>query len=174
MNLLTHQYLSAADPLRRLLDPHTANTGAVLACWPPLDEFTPPEQRQDWTGREWAEFLDGPTHEWPFSHGPGRSRRPIWHAQATLPGSAAVPGRWWWRRAGHRLPAAGPGGGSGNRWIAVHEAPGRVHLLVNLIDEHGGWADVPCPRLAAEARLFAGPPHAQIAPTRSPLPARRR
>ncbi|MEU7401331.1 hypothetical protein [Streptomyces sp. NPDC044948] len=131
----------------------------VVAHWPGLDYYTPFDEQQIWTSVEWAEHLDDPTWEHPFTASPHGDRRTIWHADVRLaPDDRDLTGPEWSEIAHRIARTAGiqrPGDDQGCRWIAVQAQPGRLDLLANLIRPDGTWTAQPhrlLALLAAESR----------------------
>ncbi|MFB7630515.1 relaxase/mobilization nuclease [Streptomyces sp. NPDC056149] len=130
----------------------------VVAHWAGLD-FTLDDEQVVWASAQWAEHLDDPLVEHPFTTSPLGDRRAIVHIDVRLPpGDRALTGPEW-AEVGHRLArAAGieiPGDERGCRWIAVQAQPRRLDLIANLIRLDGTWSPQPvdlAPRLAGEAR----------------------
>ncbi|MER6274286.1 relaxase/mobilization nuclease [Streptomyces sp900105755] len=172
------------DPLEEALGrPVPPNEGlteyTVVAHWPGLDYFTLDDEQKTWTAVQWAEHLEDPYLEHPFTASPEDDRRAILHLSIRLhPDDRELTGPEW-AEVAHRLArAAGieiPGKDHGCRWIAVQAQPGRLDLIANLIHLDGAWHTPPADRLrrlANEARRIEQDLH--LIPVRSgpaPRPA---
>ncbi|WP_266506821.1 relaxase/mobilization nuclease [Streptomyces uncialis] len=155
--------LLAADALeealgRPVVETEGRTSHTVLAHWNRLDYHTEGEQ-EGWTSVGWAEHLDDPTLEFPFTADARGNREPVFHLSVELhPGDRKLePAEW--KEIAHRFARASgiapPGDEQACRWIAVQAQPGRLDLLASLIRLDGAWQNQPSqlPRhLAAEAR----------------------
>ncbi|NIY65605.1 hypothetical protein [Streptomyces malaysiensis] len=132
---------------------------AVVAYWPGLDSYTLDDEQTTWTALQWAEHLEDPLLEHPFTASPQGDRRAIFHLDVRIhPDDRDLTGAEWAETA-HRLARAAsietPGEKTGCRWIAVQGKPGRLDLIANLIRLDGTWQQSPAdllPRLSDEAR----------------------
>ncbi|MFJ4918441.1 relaxase/mobilization nuclease [Streptomyces sp. NPDC088725] len=132
---------------------------AVVAYWPGLDSYTLDDEQATWTATQWAEHLEGPLLEHPFTTGPQGGRRAIFHLDARLHPDDRDLSAAEWAEAAHRLArAAGietPGDKNGCHWIAVQGKPGRLDVIANLVRLDGAWQRQPADllrRLSDEAR----------------------
>ncbi|MFF8447691.1 relaxase/mobilization nuclease [Streptomyces leeuwenhoekii] len=150
-----------AEALGRPLSPDEGLTEyTVVAHWPGLDYYTLDDEQRTWTSVQWAEHLEDPYLEHPFSAGPDDDRRAILHLEIRLhPDDRELTGPEWAETAHRFARAAGievPGAAErGWRWIAVQAQPGRLDLIANLIHLDGTWRTPPADilrRLADEAR----------------------
>ncbi|MBT2509197.1 relaxase/mobilization nuclease [Streptomyces sp. ISL-98] len=152
------------DPLTEALGrPVSPDEGlteyTVVAHWPGLDYYTLDDEQKIWTSVQWAEHLEDPYLEHPFTASPNDDRRAIFHLDIRLhPDDRELTGPEW-AEAAHRLARAAdievPGEEYGCRWIAVQAQPGRLDLIANLIRLDGSWHTQPgdvLRRLSAESR----------------------
>ncbi|OIJ91623.1 relaxase/mobilization nuclease [Streptomyces colonosanans] len=131
----------------------------VVAYWPGLDFYTLDDEQAVWTAAQWAEHLEGPLFENPFTASPRGDRQAIAHIDVRLhPDDRDLSGAEW-AEVAHRLArAAGieiPGDAHGCRWIAVQAKPGRLDLIANLLRLDSTWQHQPAnllQRLSDEAR----------------------
>ncbi|MGW5120264.1 relaxase/mobilization nuclease [Streptomyces noursei] len=131
----------------------------VVAYWPGLDFSAREGEQAVWTSAQWAEHLNDPLLEHPFTAGAQGDRRAIAHIDVRLhPDDRALTGPEW-AEVGHRFArVAGievPGDERGCRWIAVQAQPQRLDLIANLIRLDGTWHAQPfnlAQRLVKEAR----------------------
>ncbi|MEV7795552.1 relaxase/mobilization nuclease [Streptomyces sp. NPDC087512] len=162
LNARTH---SPRDPLAEALGrPLSPNEGltefTIVAHWPDLDYYTPNDEQRTWTSVQWAEHLEDPYLEHPFTASADDDRRAILHLVIRLhPDDRELTGPEWAEIAHRFARAAGieiPGAAEhGWRWIAVQAQPGRLDLIANLIHLDGTWRTPPSDilrRLADEAR----------------------
>ncbi|MFE1407828.1 relaxase/mobilization nuclease [Streptomyces sp. NPDC058770] len=161
LNERTH---APRDPLAAALGrPVSPDEGlaehAIVAHWPGLDYYTPDDEQKVWRSIQWAEHLEGPYLEHPFTASPNDDRRAILHLDVRLhPDDRELTGPEWSETA-HRLArAAGmevPGDENGCRWIAVQAQPARLDLIASLIRHNGTWHTPPADvlrRLSDESR----------------------
>ncbi|KUM99911.1 hypothetical protein AQI95_35940 [Streptomyces yokosukanensis] len=131
---------------------------AVVAHWPGLNSYLDGEQAT-WSAAQWAEHLQDPLFNNPFTSSPAGGRKAFVHIGARFhPDDRDLSGAEW-AEVAHRLArAAGieiPGDQDGCRWIAVQAKPGRIDLIANLVRLDGTWQRQPAHlprRLADEAR----------------------
>ncbi|MFI0776179.1 relaxase/mobilization nuclease [Streptomyces sp. NPDC021212] len=144
---------------------------SVVAYWPGLDSYALDDEQATWTAVQWAEHLEDPLFENPFTTGPRDDRRAIFHLHVRLhPDDRDLSGAEW-AEAAHRLARASgfetPGDNNGCRWIAVQGKPGRLDLIANLIRLDGTWQPRPAnflrrlsdeaSRIEQDLRLVPGP-----------------
>ncbi|WP_432141058.1 relaxase/mobilization nuclease [Streptomyces sp. bgisy084] len=150
--------LGYAVPIVGVLTEH-----AVVAYWPGLDSYLLDNEQATWTAKQWAEHLEDPLLEHPFTASPKGDRRAIFHLDARLHPDDRELSRAEWAEAAHRLArAAGietPGDTNGCHWVAVQGKHGRLDLIANLIRLDGTWQRQPADilrRLSGESRLIEG------------------
>ncbi|MFR9792625.1 relaxase/mobilization nuclease [Streptomyces sp. MB22_4] len=150
-----------AEALGRPLSPNEGLTEyTIVAHWPDLDYYTPNDEQRAWTSVQWAEHLEDPYLEHPFTASADDDRRAILHLDIRLhPDDRELTGPEWAETAHRFARAAGieiPGAAEhGWRWIAIQAQPGRLDLIANLIHLDGTWRTPPSDilrRLADEAR----------------------
>ncbi|MFE9725953.1 relaxase/mobilization nuclease [Streptomyces sp. NPDC005794] len=145
----------------------------VVAHWSGLDYYVLDDEQTIWTSLHWAEHLEGPYLESPFTASPDDDRRAILHLDVRLhPADRELTGAEWAEAAQRLARAAGieiPGAADhGWRWIAVQAQPGRLDLIANLIHIDGTWRAPPADvlrRLTHEARRIEEDLH--LIPVRS-------
>ncbi|MFI1890223.1 hypothetical protein [Streptomyces jumonjinensis] len=144
--------LLAAGPLEEAFGDRAREDGpitrSIVAHWDRLGFYTGGEHER-WTAAQWAEFLDDPTHEWPFAADERGAREPIFRLTIDLYRSQREPRRAEWAQIVQRLArAAGLAqtGGAACRWVAVRSRPCSVDLLANLIRLDGAWQPHPVHR----------------------------
>ncbi|CAM5570468.1 relaxase/mobilization nuclease [Streptomyces aurantiogriseus] len=144
---------------RAVSDQEGLTDHTIVAYSPPLDFYTLDDEQAVWTSAQWAEHLDDPLVEHPFTASTLGDRHAIFHLDVRLHlGDRALTGPEWAEIVRRLARAAGidqPGDDNGCRWIAVQAQPGRIDLIANLIRRDGTWQPRHpnlARRVAAEAR----------------------
>ncbi|WP_225847283.1 relaxase/mobilization nuclease [Streptomyces sp. HPF1205] len=143
-------------------NPAATKTGTLVAAWPALAAHTSPGDFLSWRAAQWADFLNAPLLDHPFTASPGGDRRALFRLLLALGPDDRVLNTAGWTYAAHTVLAslglARPDGDGPHRWIAVRAHPRHLHLIANLISEDGTWAQLPeplLPHLQSQVRLLA-------------------
>lgn len=131
--------------------------GTVVAHWHQLGHYI--DDDRVWTAPEWADHLNSPARDHPFTTHPAGERRAVMHVTVRLHPLDRSLDHAEWAEIGHRIArtaALTPAGDSeACRWIAVQARPGRLDVIASLIRADGHWAALPrhlARELSAEAR----------------------
>lgn len=117
-----------------------------MAHWNRLDYHTEGEQ-EGWTSVGWAEHLDDPALEFPFTADARGNREPVFHLSVELHPEERELELAELKEIAHRFARASgiapPGDEQACHWIAVQAQPGRLDLLSSLIRLDGAWQNQP-------------------------------
>lgn len=109
--------LGRAVPLTGGLTEH-----AVVAYWPGLDSYTLDDEQETWTAKQWAEHLEDPLLEHPFSAGPQTTGGPY---STSMCGFTLTTGSCP-ARSGLRPPTASPAPPASKHQAAITAATGSL------------------------------------------------